>query len=70
MANSVKGTVKWFSNVKGFGFIVDAEGRDYLAHHSEIQMEGYRKLRADQEVTFEAVETEKGLAAKAIQPAG
>ena len=68
MANSIKGTVKWFSNPKGYGFIVDEKEQEYLAHHTEIKMDGYRKLRADQAVTFTPVTTEKGLAAKEICP--
>lgn len=68
MANVIEGTVKWFSNVKGYGFIVDDSGNDYLAHHSEIDMDGYRKLTADQKVSFTPKTTERGLAATVIKP--
>ena len=42
MANTVNGTVKWFSAGKGYGFITDGEGTDYFAHFSQIQQEGFR----------------------------
>lgn len=62
------GRVKWFNNIKGFGFIVQ-EGRDedLFAHYSAIQSEGYRTLRAGQEVSFSVVEVEKRFHAKNIQ---
>ncbi len=53
MAKAQKGTVKWFSARKGYGFITDEEGSDYFAHFSQIQQEGFRKLTAGQSVTFE-----------------
>ena len=56
------GKVKWFNNVKGFGFIV-AEGHDedLFAHFSAIQMGGYKTLKAGQQVSFEIVQGPKGL---------
>lgn len=65
----VKGTVKWFSARRGYGFITDEDGLDYFAHFSEIQEEGFKKLRDGQQVTFESAEDQKGRSmAKCIQP--
>lgn len=64
-----RGTVKWFSARRGYGFIEDEDGIDHFAHFSEIQSEGFRKLRAGQQVTFEAGEDKNGRSlAKCIQP--
>ena len=64
-----KGTVKWFNNAKGYGFILPEEGEnDIFAHFSAIAMEGYKTLKAGQEVTFEVIEGEKGLHATNIVP--
>lgn len=61
------GKVKWFNNAKGFGFIVPEDGgEDIFAHYSTIQMEGYRSLKAGQEVTFEVQQGPKGLHAENI----
>ena len=56
----MNGTVKWFDVRKGFGFISDGDGMDYFVHFSEIQGEGFKRLRDGQEVTFEAGEADKG----------
>ncbi|UTA49586.1 cold shock domain-containing protein CspD [Simiduia sp. 21SJ11W-1] len=62
------GTVKWFNNAKGYGFILpDSGGEDLFAHYSAIQMDGYRTLKAGQQVTFDVVEGDKGLHATNIQ---
>ena len=62
------GTVKWFNNAKGFGFILpDGGGEDLFAHYSSIEMEGYRTLKAGQPVTFEIEKGDKGLHAKSIK---
>ena len=64
------GTVKWFNNAKGYGFIrPDNGGDDIFAHYSTIEMDGYKSLKAGQEVTFETCEGPKGLHAQAIAPA-
>lgn len=64
-----RGTVKWFSARKGYGFIEDEDGIDHFAHFSEIQSDGFRKLRAGQQVTFEAGEDGNGRSlAKCICP--
>lgn len=54
------GTVKWFDDDKGFGFIEQEDGEDAFAHYSEIVGEGYKSLEEGQEVTFELEEGEKG----------
>lgn len=61
------GTVKWFSNSKGYGFIAPDEGSgDVFVHFSAIAMEGYRTLRRGQKVQFELAEGPKGLLASNI----
>jgi CspA family cold shock protein len=55
------GTVKWFNNAKGYGFILPDNGdADVFAHYSAIDMEGYRTLKAGQQVSFETVDGDKG----------
>lgn len=56
----LNGNVKWFDVRKGFGFISDEDGVDYFVHFSEIQGEGFKRLRDGQDVTFEAGEDDKG----------
>lgn len=58
-----KGTVKWFNPEKGIGFIEREEGKDVFVHYSAINAEGYKTLAEGATVTFETVETEKGLQA-------
>lgn len=61
------GIVKWFNNVKGFGFITsEAFEGDIFAHYSEIQSEGYRSLKVGQKVQFELVRGERGASAAKI----
>lgn len=61
------GQVKWFNNAKGFGFILpDDGGSDLFAHYSSIGMEGYKTLKAGQQVSFDIVEGPKGLHAANI----
>ena len=55
-----KGTVKWFSDQKGFGFITPESGNDVFVHHSEIQGEGYKSLDEGQTVEFEVQQGQKG----------
>lgn len=54
------GTVKWFNNEKGFGFIAREGGPDVFVHHSAIQASGYRSLEEGQAVEFEVVSGPKG----------
>ena len=63
------GIVKWFNNAKGYGFILPETGdNDIFAHFSAITMDGYKTLKAGQEVTFDIIEGEKGLHATNIVP--
>ena len=55
-----KGTVKWFNNQKGFGFISDEQGNDVIVHYSGIQSNGFKSLEEGQEVEFEVIEGQKG----------
>ena len=65
------GKVKWFNNAKGYGFILTEEGgEDLFAHFSAIQMDGYKTLKAGQDVQFEIVEGPKGLHAVNITEVG
>ncbi|MBV0931775.1 cold shock domain-containing protein CspD [Marinobacterium weihaiense] len=64
------GTVKWFNNAKGYGFILsEAHDEELFAHFSAIAMDGYKSLKAGQAVKFETQEGPKGLHAINIQPA-
>ena len=64
------GTVKWFNETKGFGFISpDDGGDDLFAHFSEIQAEGFKTLQDGQKVSFEVTQGKKGLQASNIRPA-
>ena len=55
-----KGTVKWFNNAKGFGFIQTESGTDVFVHHTAIQGSGYKSLEEGQQVTFEVTRGPKG----------
>ena len=55
-----KGTVKWFNNQKGFGFIASESGTDVFVHHTAIQGEGYKSLEEGQQVEFEVQKGPKG----------
>ena len=55
-----KGTVKWFNNQKGYGFITDEEGKDVFVHYSGLNMEGFKTLDEGQEVEFDVIEGTKG----------
>jgi CspA family cold shock protein len=63
-----EGTVKWFNDAKGFGFIERGNGADVFVHHSAIQGEGFKSLQEGQKVTFDVVEGQKGPAAENVQP--
>jgi cold shock protein len=62
------GTVKWFNNAKGFGFILSQEGgEDLFAHYSAIDMDGYKTLKAGQTVSYELTKGQKGMHATQIR---
>ncbi len=63
------GTVKWFNNAKGFGLICpEGEDGDIFAHYSTIKMDGYRTLKAGQQVDYEVEEGPKGYHASSVTP--
>jgi len=63
------GSVKWFNNAKGYGFIVaDEGGEDLFAHYSAITMDGYKTLKAGQKVDFDIIKGDKGSHAVNIKP--
>ncbi len=61
-----KGTVKWFNNEKGYGFITRENGPDVFVHHTAIAAEGFRTLNEGDPVSFEVVEGQKGLQARNV----
>lgn len=61
MSKKETGTVKWFHNSKGYGFISTSMGEDAFVHYSEIQSDGFKKLHRGEEVEFTLGEGEKGL---------
>jgi len=63
----LKGTVKWFNDDKGFGFISAEDGNDYFAHFSQINKEGFKTLQEGAEVTFEIIQGDKGPQASNIE---
>ena len=66
----VTGTVKWFNETRGFGFITPDDGsKDVFVHHSAIQGAGYKTLAEGQKVSYEVQQTPKGLAAANVTPA-
>jgi len=66
----VSGTVKWFNDAKGFGFITPEDGsRDCFVHHSAIQADGFRSLAEGEKVEFDLVDGEKGPAAENVSKA-
>jgi CspA family cold shock protein len=62
-----QGTVKWFNDAKGFGFIAQEGGKDVFVHHTAIQQDGFRSLREGDRVDFEIVEGPKGLQASNVR---
>ena len=66
----MQGTVKWFSNEKGYGFLSRPDGDDVFVHFSAVQGEGYRSLEEGQEVEFEVVDGPKGQQAANVRAVG
>ena len=62
----VSGTVKWFNDSKGFGFIEQEGANDVFVHHSAIQADGFKALKEGQKVTMEVTEGDKGLQAENV----
>ncbi len=66
-----KGTVKWFNDSKGFGFITPEDGsKDCFVHHTSIQGSGFKSLREGEQVEFDLVEGQKGPAAENVAQLG
>ena len=63
-----EGTVKWFNDGKGFGFLSHEGGPDVFVHHSEIRGEGFKSLTEGQKVQFEITESPKGPRASNVTP--
>ena len=63
----MNGTVKWFNEEKGFGFITAEDGKEVFAHFSEIQKDGFKKLSEGEQVTFEVTKGAKGRQASNIK---
>ena len=69
MSEAMQGTVKWFNNSKGFGFITPSDGgKDLFVHMSSIVMEGYKTLSENQEVDYEVGESDRGAVATNVTP--
>lgn len=69
MAARENGTVKWFNDAKGFGFISRESGEDVFVHFRAIQTQGFKSLKEGQKVSFVVVQGQKGLQADAVEPA-
>ena len=61
-----QGTVKWFNDAKGYGFITRESGDDVFVHHSDINAEGFKSLAEGQRVSFDVAQGPKGLQAKNV----
>ncbi|MEZ0472084.1 cold-shock protein [Luteimonas salinilitoris] len=69
MAEREIGTVKWFNDAKGFGFISRESGEDVFVHFRAIQMQGFKSLKEGQKVSFVVVQGQKGLQADEVEAA-
>jgi len=67
MSERETGTVKWFNNAKGFGFIERKDGEDVFVHYNQIRGEGYRSLNDGQTVEFTVTKTDKGFQAEDVE---
>ncbi|WP_149193628.1 cold-shock protein [Luteimonas suaedae] len=68
MAERQTGTVKWFNDAKGFGFITPESGQDVFVHFRSIVGSGFKSLQEGQKVSFEVVQGQKGLQADNVEP--
>lgn len=68
MSDIVSGTVKWFNDAKGFGFISQDSGQDVFVHYSAINGDGHKTLKEGQKVTMSVTESAKGLQAENVTP--
>jgi len=68
VAEKETGTVKWFNDAKGYGFISREAGEDVFVHHTAIEMEGFKSLSEDQQVEFSVEQGDKGLQAVDVRP--
>lgn len=68
MSERETGTVKWFNDAKGFGFISRENGEDVFVHFRAIQGQGFKSLQEGQTVSFTVVQGQKGLQADAVEP--
>ena len=67
MSDRQSGTVKWFNDAKGFGFITQEQGEDLFVHFRSIQGSGFKSLQEGQKVSFKVVQGQKGLQADEVQ---
>ena len=68
MSEKETGTVKWFNDAKGYGFISREGSDDVFVHHTAIEMEGFKSLREEQQVEFSVEQGDKGLQAVNVRP--
>lgn len=72
MDERIVGTVKWFSNERGYGFLLmdeDPDEKEYFVHYSYVSMNGYKTLRAGQKVSFVLTDTDRGVQAHDVMSA-
>ena len=69
MSETVTGTVKWFNDAKGYGFVSQEGGKDVFVHYSAIQAEGHKTLQQGQTVTMKVTDGAKGPQAEDVSPA-
>ena len=67
MTEEIKGKVKWFNNMKGYGFISGPGGEDVFVHYSDIEGEGFKTLKEDSEVEYQIEHRDKGLKATNVK---